>query len=458
MRVTKHNGRSGKHGAYNPKHNDRQFDVEKSEHIDTERMLDNVYWDYQREYSFPTQGNKDGISFEQIELDYYEKAYGEFIGCQNARHVKNRHPERQRTVEDLYKNDKTCPEETIYQIGNIDESVTAETLTLVAEQFFEELMDRFGTHIKILDWSLHCDESTPHIHERHVFECKNEYGELCPQQEKALEELGFSLPDPTKPKGRRNNRKMMYDAETREMLLDVCKRQGIVVDEVPVYGGQKYLEKNDYIIQKQLDEMDENEEELRKSKKELTTAKRELKTTKQQVVDEKKELATTQEESREADEALAMTKHQIYVEEKRLKAIGEISDDAEELVSTMCDIAYDVVFEEIATAVASQVKEENIDTAREGYYELMDAELPQPIRSRVANVMLRIIDAIDKPIREVVDNIKLYFKRDCTEDLRKEKIQEKMWHYLENKAEYDQMKEQEESLANQFVRNRRRGR
>lgn len=46
MKVTKHNGRSGKHGAYNPKHNDRQFDVEKSEHIDAERMLDNVYWDY----------------------------------------------------------------------------------------------------------------------------------------------------------------------------------------------------------------------------------------------------------------------------------------------------------------------------------------------------------------------------------------------------------------------------
>ena len=40
------------------------------------------------------------------------------------------------------------------------------------------------------------DEGTPHIHERHVFDCKNRYGELCPQQEKALEELGFELPDP----------------------------------------------------------------------------------------------------------------------------------------------------------------------------------------------------------------------------------------------------------------------
>ena len=27
MRVSKHNGRSGSHGTYNPKRNDRQFDV-----------------------------------------------------------------------------------------------------------------------------------------------------------------------------------------------------------------------------------------------------------------------------------------------------------------------------------------------------------------------------------------------------------------------------------------------
>ena len=114
-------------------------------------------------------------------MDYYREAYGEYIANQNARYVMNRHPERQRSIEDLYKNDKTCPEESIYQIGNIDESSSAEMLQNVVEAFFEEWQERFGTHIKMLDWSLHCDESTPHIHERHVFECENEYGELCPQ-------------------------------------------------------------------------------------------------------------------------------------------------------------------------------------------------------------------------------------------------------------------------------------
>ncbi len=38
MRATRHNGRSGKNGTYNPKHNDRDFNIENSEHIDAEML------------------------------------------------------------------------------------------------------------------------------------------------------------------------------------------------------------------------------------------------------------------------------------------------------------------------------------------------------------------------------------------------------------------------------------
>ena len=52
MRVSRHNGRSGKHGVYNPKHNDRRFDVQHSEHIDPERkkgksLLGLLPWNFQ---------------------------------------------------------------------------------------------------------------------------------------------------------------------------------------------------------------------------------------------------------------------------------------------------------------------------------------------------------------------------------------------------------------------------
>ena len=36
---------SGKNGVYNPKHNDRSFDIANSEHIDEERAKQNLYWD-----------------------------------------------------------------------------------------------------------------------------------------------------------------------------------------------------------------------------------------------------------------------------------------------------------------------------------------------------------------------------------------------------------------------------
>jgi len=182
MKLTRHNGRSGKHRTYNPRHNDRRFDVENSEHIDTARVVKNVYWDcYRGVTTMQTRadGNTPDFSFEQIEQAYYLQHYSDYVDAQNARNEQRRHAERNRTVEDLLKNNKTCPEESIYQIGTIEESVSPETLLLVVNDFHIEFEKRFGTHIHVLDWALHLDEGTPHIHERHVFDCENKYGELC---------------------------------------------------------------------------------------------------------------------------------------------------------------------------------------------------------------------------------------------------------------------------------------
>lgn len=109
---------------------------------------------------------------------------------------------------------------------------------LITNDFFEEMDRRFGSHVHILDWALHMDEGTPHIHERHVFDCENKYGELCPQQEKALEALDIPLPKPEQPKGKHNNRKQTFDAVCRTILFDICKKYGLYLDEEPVYGGE----------------------------------------------------------------------------------------------------------------------------------------------------------------------------------------------------------------------------
>ena len=265
MKLTRHNGRSGKHGTYNPRHNDRRFDVENSEHIDAERARQNVYWDCYRGFTtheFRENPEQPDFSFEEIERMYYYEHYGGYVEAQNARNEKTRHTERNRTVEDLLKNNKTCPEESIYQIGTLEESVPPETLFRIVNEFYEEFERRFGSHIHILDWALHLDEGTPHIHERHVFDCENRYGELCPQQEKALEELGIPLPNPDKPKGRHNNRKQTFDAVCRTILFDITKRHGLHLDQEPSYGGREYLEKQDYILMKQKEQLTAQEQKL----------------------------------------------------------------------------------------------------------------------------------------------------------------------------------------------------
>ena len=243
MKGTRHNGRSGKNGVYNPLHNDRRFNPEHSEHIDNERVRQNIYWDcYQGYTTMEDQGKENNFSFEQIELAFYEEHYGNYVMKQNERHVKARHPDRCKEVEDVWKNKKTCPEESIYQLGTIDEHASVETLILVFDEFKKEFDERFGSNVHIIDWSLHMDEATPHIHERHVFDATNRYGEIEPKQETALEELGFELPDPEKKRSKTNNRKVVFDSACRTMFLDICKRHGLELDEEPSYGGRKYLE------------------------------------------------------------------------------------------------------------------------------------------------------------------------------------------------------------------------
>ena len=193
--------RAGKHGTYNPKHNDRSFNLANSEHIDPERAKGNIYWDCFhgfRSTIAPQDPDDLAGTFSDVERQFYETHYSEFI---------------------------------------------------------EEFKARFGDHVHVLDWALHLDESTPHIHERHVFDCENRYGEVAPQQEKALEAPGFDLPDPGKPLSRRNNRKITFDAACRKMLFEIAKRHGLELEEEAEYGNRQYLEKQDYILAKQKEQL-----------------------------------------------------------------------------------------------------------------------------------------------------------------------------------------------------------
>ena len=258
LKLTRHNGRAGTHGTYNPKHNDRSFNLANSEHIDQDRAKGNIYWDCFhgfRSVLAPPDPDDLAATFSDVERRFYETHYTAFVEGQNERNAKNRHTERNRSIPDLLSSRKTCPEETICQLGTLDEHASAEDLLNIVTEFIDEFKAKFGDHVHVLDWALHLDESTPHIHERHVFDCENQYGEIAPQQEKALEALGFELPDPAKPLSRRNNRKITFDAACRKMLFEIAKRHGLDLEEEAEYGNRKYLEKQDFILAKQKEQL-----------------------------------------------------------------------------------------------------------------------------------------------------------------------------------------------------------
>ena len=70
------------------------------------------------------------------------------------------------------------------------------------------------------------------------------------------------MPNPEKPAGRNNNRKMVFDSACRVLLFDIAKNYGLQLEEEPEYGGRKYLEKQDFILAKQKEQLKLQEEKL----------------------------------------------------------------------------------------------------------------------------------------------------------------------------------------------------
>lgn len=412
MRGTRHNGRSGKDGVYNPKHNDRRFNPEHSEHIDPERVCQNIYWDCYQGYStMNDREENDTFSFNEIEMAFYMEHYGDYVMNQNERHMKARHPDRCRKVEDILNNKKTCPEESIYQLGTIDEHASAELLVIVFDEFKKEFEERFGTNVHIIDWSLHMDEATPHIHERHVFDATNQYGEIEPKQDAALKELGFELPNPEKPRSKSNNRKLVFDSACRTIFMDICKRHGLELEEEPSYGGRKYLEKQDYIRMKQKKEIEAQKKIIEKqtaivNAKRVSIAEQEQKyqMNQKEIVQQEKQLY---EQDVEFDKKFMENSSRLFSQgslideqESQLEELLLRVDDMEKLLDEVSEDAYDKAVDQVANKVMIMTRQEDIKLI-EGTKDWI--QMPERKASKKEkNYALARLDGVIKKIQNVM--------------------------------------------------------
>lgn len=224
MRATIHNGRTGKDGAYNTKHNDRQFDIRNAEHIDPERVKNNRYWNW--------TGNPK-MSFEDAEAAFYEQHIKQHLDAQNARYRAQRHAERAKTMDEYRKSPQTCPEEVILQIGKMGDTIPADMMARIIQEQINWEQQQFPG-VKVLDVALHMDEQgAPHIHERRAWVYTDKDENFAISQNRSLEQMGVELPNPNKPRSRFNNRKMTFSRMCREHLLQICREHGLEIEEIP---------------------------------------------------------------------------------------------------------------------------------------------------------------------------------------------------------------------------------
>lgn len=252
MRATLHNGRVHASGqAFNPRHNDRSFDLDSSANIDATRTKDNVYWHCLRTHSY--RHGDDDMTFAEVERKALYSLVGEHYEEQQERYRERRQTSRMKSFDEWIRQKRTCPEETCLQIGDVAEHATKKQFIEAMNKFLRwqtEWSNAHGTPFVVLDAALHFDEATPHMQIRRYWTYTDEDGKRHPGQEKALEQAGVELPNPDKRQGQRNNRKMTFDKEARAAFLDICEECGISVEREPLIPHKKTRSKGKWLADK----------------------------------------------------------------------------------------------------------------------------------------------------------------------------------------------------------------
>lgn len=266
MRGTRHNGRGykGSKNGYNPKHDDRDYDIDEEQ---AKREKENVYWNY---YDGQYYGNEkeNKRSFSDAEKQFYEENFKEIWKKQNEKNEQSGHKKRNKSFDEWRSLKRYCPEESYLQIGNMDEKNTPDKKTFysIAMDYLkweDEWNKNHGNPFTRLDYAIHNDEGIPQIHYRKVWSYTDENGDLQIGQEKALEKAGVALPHPEKKNSRYNNRKIEFDKMCRNKFIEIAESYGVHIEKEPVKDTKHNMSKEEYLRRKKTVEQRESEADQR---------------------------------------------------------------------------------------------------------------------------------------------------------------------------------------------------
>lgn len=251
-KATSRSGRKGKSGqSYNANHNTLEATRMNQPHIDQSRTRDNVYIRFDSNCKpHSSKGGNGGFNATQHEKKRYEELYGAGLEARNERYIKEGHKDRCRTISELYTDPKTAPMEILWQVGNskcdIPTAELRKALTAAFNQTYSQLRKQYGANLIPLDCGLHMDEKVPHIHFRVALGAEDKFGNFVPNQNAALEAMGFERPDPSKPQSRYNSPLISFSDTVREMFYKACEQQGIQIDREVKSASRRQIEMLEY--------------------------------------------------------------------------------------------------------------------------------------------------------------------------------------------------------------------
>ena len=336
MKATYHNGRANKGGkVYNANHNTKAETRNQQRHIDHERTMENKIWVRDLENLDSAKLRETGGSFDAsaYELEFYKERYGAARERKNADYVKSGHKDDVRTMEQVIKNPKTAPLETIFQIGTATERVQPEVLERATKDFINWMQKEYGSNMDVLDVALHVDEATPHIHARCVLFGRDKEGNRDVNQSAAFRELKIERPDPTKKQGKYNSPLMTFTERNRQQFYDICQSYGLEIDREVRSPSQKYLEVLEYKTEKLQEELAQANEQLRKYEQQAQEAQDRKQQIEQVAEAAKKEALdfhsqTIEQATQEADSIKAQAQEeaqQITEQAETKKAAAEVT-------------------------------------------------------------------------------------------------------------------------------------
>ena len=251
MKATVRNGRATASGkVYNANHNTKIETRNQERHIDHERTEQNINLQFTAEGRVRRCGSFDAKAFE---LSRYEELYGPGQEAKNARYIQDGHPERCKTVADIYASRRTAPLETIIQLGSrdtdIDPQERKEKLMAATAELIDGLQKRWGDNLHLLDLAIHLDEGVAHCHLRMTFSALDKFGQRVPNQAQAFEAMGIQRPDPTTKEGKYNCPLITFSEIIRTEFYDLCEKRSIIIDREVKNPSQKHLSVLEYKCQ-----------------------------------------------------------------------------------------------------------------------------------------------------------------------------------------------------------------